>query len=171
MSKSADKQRDSRSWLICMPSWRPPIAFFVRKNYVIVGLQEGATVRTDAAEVLRAVLSAVGMVYVITHVEDDIGEATVRGALEAVGVVGSGHGQIPPHRCTSDLLLEQGCQCWPAFKPMRCRRAGLTLSPASGRASGLTLRDRDDAPNSGAGRCQQTSEPGAGNSLDLHSVE
>ena len=54
--------------------------------------------RADAAEVLRAVLGAVGMVYVITHVEDDIGEATVRGALEAVGVVGSRPSQIPAHR-------------------------------------------------------------------------
>jgi len=55
--------------------------------------------RPDAFDFLRAVLGAVGMVYVITHVEDDVGEATVRGALEAVGLVGSRPGQIPPHRC------------------------------------------------------------------------
>ena len=54
--------------------------------------------RADAAEVLHAVLGAVGMVYVITHVEDDVGEATVRGALEAAGLVGSRPQQIPPHR-------------------------------------------------------------------------
>ncbi len=55
--------------------------------------------RSDTFDVLRAVLGAVGMVYMITHVEDDVGEATVRGALEAVGLVGSRPGQIPPHRC------------------------------------------------------------------------
>ena len=54
--------------------------------------------RTDAAEVLTSVLGAVGLVYVITHVEDDVGEATVRGALEAAGLVGSRPQQIPPHR-------------------------------------------------------------------------
>ncbi len=54
--------------------------------------------RSDAAKVLCAVLGAVSMVYVITHVEDDIGEATVRGALEAAGLVGSRPQQIPPHR-------------------------------------------------------------------------
>ncbi len=68
-----------------------------RKPYTFS--QEGATMRPDAFDFLRAVLGAVGMVYVITHVEDDVGEATVRGALEAVGLVGSRPGQIPPHRC------------------------------------------------------------------------
>ena len=60
--------------------------------------------RPDAFDVLRAVLGAVGMVYVITHVEDDIGEATVRGALEAVGLVGGRPGQLPPHRCDSNPI-------------------------------------------------------------------
>lgn len=34
----------------------------------------------------------------IAQVEDDTGEATCRGALEAGGLVGTRLGQIPPHR-------------------------------------------------------------------------
>ena len=54
--------------------------------------------RRDACKVLAAVAASVGGVYVIAHVVDDIGEATVRGALEAHGLIGSGRGQVPPHR-------------------------------------------------------------------------
>ena len=36
-------------------------------------------------------------VFLITHVIDGIGEATVRGALEDAGLVGTAEGQIKPH--------------------------------------------------------------------------
>ena len=32
--------------------------------------------------------------YLVTHVTDDTGEATTRGALEAGGVIGTGPGQV-----------------------------------------------------------------------------
>lgn len=54
--------------------------------------------RGDAPEVLSAVAASVGGVYVIAHVVGDVGEATVRGALEAHGLIGSGQGQVPAHR-------------------------------------------------------------------------
>ncbi|CAL5224655.1 g7373 [Coccomyxa viridis] len=67
-------------------------------------LQESATLRPAAAEVLKEVRRTAN-VYIIAHVVDDLGEATVRGALEAGGLVGSGGGQIAPHRvlCCSTL--------------------------------------------------------------------
>ena len=60
--------------------------------------------RSDAAAVMREVLKTAN-VYVLAHVIDDIGEATVRGALEAGGLVGLSAGQIPPQRvlCCSTL--------------------------------------------------------------------
>jgi len=45
-------------------------------------VQESATLRPAAAEVLQEV-RRIANVYVIAHVADDLGEATVRGALEA----------------------------------------------------------------------------------------
>ena len=54
--------------------------------------------REEAPEVIAAVAASVGGVYVIAHVVDDIGEATVRGALEAHGLIGAGRGQVPAHR-------------------------------------------------------------------------
>ena len=45
-------------------------------------MQESATLRPAAAEVLQEV-RRIANVYVIAHVADDLGEATVRGALEA----------------------------------------------------------------------------------------
>ncbi|BDA49538.1 Peroxisome biogenesis protein 22 [Coccomyxa sp. Obi] len=60
-------------------------------------LQESAVLREDAAAVVREMLKTAN-VYVMAHVIDDIGEATVRGALEAGALVGLGAGQIPPHR-------------------------------------------------------------------------
>ena len=48
-----------------------------------VGLtQESATLRPDASAILQEVRRFAN-VYVIAHVADDMGEATVRGALEA----------------------------------------------------------------------------------------
>eukprot|EP00884_Botryococcus_braunii_P016383 jgi/Botrbrau1/3428/Bobra.139_1s0008.1 len=46
------------------------------------------------------------VIYLIAHVMDDLGEATVRGALEAGGVTGNGAGQIPPHRLITCSTLE-----------------------------------------------------------------
>ncbi|KAK9786387.1 hypothetical protein WJX73_006975 [Symbiochloris irregularis] len=60
-------------------------------------LQDGASLRPAAARVLAEMLHSTA-VYIMAHVSDDIGEATVRGALEAGGLVGKGPGQILPHR-------------------------------------------------------------------------
>jgi hypothetical protein len=46
-------------------------------------------------------------VYLLAHVEGDIGEAVVRGALEHGGLVGPAAGQLPPHRCARVLA-----GCW-----------------------------------------------------------
>ena len=64
-----------------------------KKYKHMVGLQEGATLRPEAAEVVREVARA-ARVYIIAHVSDDVGEATVRGACEAGGLVGSSPGQV-----------------------------------------------------------------------------
>ena len=45
-------------------------------------MQESATLRSEAAAILQEVRRFAD-VYVIAHVADDMGEATVRGALEA----------------------------------------------------------------------------------------
>lgn len=45
-------------------------------------------------------------VFLITHVVDDVGEATVRGALEDAGLVGPSGGQIKPHRLIFCSTLE-----------------------------------------------------------------
>ena len=45
-------------------------------------------------------------VFLVTHVIDDVGEATVRGALEDVGLVGTSEGQIKPHRLVFCSTLE-----------------------------------------------------------------
>ncbi|GLC44816.1 hypothetical protein PLESTB_001210800 [Pleodorina starrii] len=67
-------------------------------------LQESATVRPEAVEVLQE-MSRVSDVYLLAHVEDDVGEAVVTGALEAAGLLGSGPGQIRQHHvlCCSTL--------------------------------------------------------------------
>eukprot|EP00803_Ostreobium_quekettii_P008337 evm.model.scf_5205.1 EVM.evm.TU.scf_5205.1 scf_5205:405-1829(+) len=65
-------------------------------------LEEGATVKPDAIEVARE-LTACTQLYLLAQVSSDVGEAVVRGALEAAGVVGRGWHQVAPHR----LLLCQ----------------------------------------------------------------
>ena len=45
-------------------------------------------------------------IFLITHVIDDVGEATVRGALEDVGLVGNSEGQIKSHRLVFCSTLE-----------------------------------------------------------------
>ena len=58
-------------------------------------LQEAATLRPAAAAVLKEVRK-IANVYVIAHVGDDLGEATVRGALEA----GESYGAQAAHSIT-----------------------------------------------------------------------
>ncbi|KAI7838841.1 hypothetical protein COHA_007455 [Chlorella ohadii] len=60
-------------------------------------LDESATVRQDAAELVRQIAGRADC-YLMCHVSDDIGEALVRGALEHAGVTGSRPGQVPLHR-------------------------------------------------------------------------
>ena len=62
-------------------------------------VQESATLRPDAAAILQEVRRFAN-VYVIAHVADDMGEATVRGALEA----GAKH--MPPASPTPLCTLE-----------------------------------------------------------------
>lgn len=59
-------------------------------------LQEGATLRPAAVDILREVASC-SDAYVITQVQDDVGQAVMLGALEAAGLVGTAQGQILPH--------------------------------------------------------------------------
>lgn len=72
-------------------------------------LQDSATLRPEAARLLRQVCGACGSAVVLAHVESDVGEATLRGALEAAGLLGSGRDQLRPHRCTPGRV--------PAFEP------------------------------------------------------
>ena len=51
-------------------------------KFEVCTVQESATLRPAAAAVLHEV-RRIANVYVIAHVADDLGEATVRGALEA----------------------------------------------------------------------------------------
>ena len=60
-------------------------------------LQEEATLTPSAAEVLRE-LCACTTVCILAHVAGDVGEAVVKGTLEAAGLVGPGQGQVPEHR-------------------------------------------------------------------------
>ena len=68
-------------------------------------LQEGASVRQQAIPILHE-LARNASVFFITHVIDDVGEATVRGALEESGLVGSADGQIKSHRLVFCSTLE-----------------------------------------------------------------
>ncbi|KAK2080938.1 hypothetical protein QBZ16_000792 [Prototheca wickerhamii] len=62
-------------------------------------LEEGASLASArAAEALRALLDRGLDVYLLAHVASDVGEAVVRGALEAEGLLGAGPGQVSPHR-------------------------------------------------------------------------
>ncbi len=67
-------------------------------------LQEAATVRPEAVEVLQE-MSRISDVYLIAQVDDDVGQAVVTGALESAGLLGSGPGQVKAHHvlCCSTL--------------------------------------------------------------------
>lgn len=66
------------------------------EEWVSTDLQEGATLRPAAVDILREVASCADA-YIITQVQDDVGQAVMLGALEAAGLLGSAPGQILPH--------------------------------------------------------------------------
>jgi hypothetical protein len=68
--------------------------------------QDSATLQPDAGAIVKEMAGVAG-VYIITHVLDEVGEATVRGALEAGDLIGNGPHQVKPHR--------SGRQASPAF--------------------------------------------------------
>lgn len=68
-------------------------------------LQDSASVQQAAVPTLHELVRNAN-VFLITHVIDDVGEATVRGALEDVGLVGTSEGQIKPHRLLFCSTLE-----------------------------------------------------------------
>lgn len=74
-------------------------------NFAQSLLQESAVLREDAAAVMREIIKMAN-VYILAHVIDDLGEATVRGALEAGGLVGPSAGHVPPHRVLFCSTLE-----------------------------------------------------------------
>lgn len=60
-------------------------------------LSEEATLVPGAVEALKRCAENAEL-YLLTQVDDDVGEVVVRGALEHAGLVGQGKGQVPPHR-------------------------------------------------------------------------
>lgn len=60
-------------------------------------LEESATLKQGVAPLLQQLCSSVGVV-VLAQVDSDIGEATVRGALEAADLIGNAQNQLRPHR-------------------------------------------------------------------------
>lgn len=73
--------------------------FTPRQESNAAALEEGASLASArAAEALRALLDRGLDVYLLAHVASDVGEAVVRGALEAEGLLGAGPGQVSPHR-------------------------------------------------------------------------
>lgn len=68
-------------------------------------LQDGASVHKQAVPILHE-LARNANVFFLTHVIDDVGEATVRGALEDAGLVGNAEGQIKSHRLVFCSTLE-----------------------------------------------------------------
>ena len=74
-------------------------------TYAGLGLQDSASVQQAAVPIMRELVKNAN-VFLVTHVIDDVGEATVRGALEDVGLVGTSEGQIKPHRLVFCSTLE-----------------------------------------------------------------
>lgn len=60
-------------------------------------LSDSATVRPEVVLIVKELVQAVDT-YLMAHVADDIGQATVAGALEDCGLIGTGTGQVPLHR-------------------------------------------------------------------------
>eukprot|EP00775_Hariotina_reticulata_P003151 gene3151-3428_t len=59
-------------------------------------LQEGATLRPEAVEILKEVCTCADT-YVICQVHDDVGQAVMTGSLEAAGLLGNQPGQLRQH--------------------------------------------------------------------------
>lgn len=68
-------------------------------------LQEAASAIAEAIACLKEIAQAVDT-YVLAQVSDDVGQAVVIGSLEAAGLLGSGLGQIKPHRLLFCSTLE-----------------------------------------------------------------
>lgn len=66
------------------------------EEWSVAELQEGATLRSEAVDVLKEVCSCADT-YIITQVQDDVGQAVLTGSLEAAGLIGSQPGQLRPH--------------------------------------------------------------------------
>ena len=75
------------------------------KRKKLLCLQDGASVQKQAVFILHE-LTRHANVFFLTHVIDDVGEATVRGALEDAGLVGNAEGQIKSHRLVFCSTLE-----------------------------------------------------------------
>lgn len=61
-------------------------------------LEDVASLRPDAAGLLRGVCGGASSCCVLACVESDVGRAAVTGAFEAAGLLGLGRHQLPPHR-------------------------------------------------------------------------
>ncbi|KAK9824912.1 hypothetical protein WJX74_005715 [Apatococcus lobatus] len=68
-------------------------------------LQDGACMQESAAEIVGA-MAQVANVFILAQVEDEIGEATVRCALEEAELLGLKQGQVKPHRLLFCSTLE-----------------------------------------------------------------
>lgn len=68
-------------------------------------LQEGATLRNEAVDVVKEICSCADT-YIITQVQDDVGQAVLTGSLEAAGLIGSRKGQLQPHHVLFCTTLE-----------------------------------------------------------------
>ena len=72
---------------------------------MLADIRISASVRQAAIPLLHELASNANL-YLITHVVDDVGEATVQGALEDAGLIGFAPGQIKPHRMLFCSTLE-----------------------------------------------------------------
>jgi hypothetical protein len=116
-------------------------------------LQESATLLPGVGQILQE-LASLADVYVITHVEDDVGQAAVQGALDAAGLVGPGEGRVRAHKllfCSSiegkvsmvrqlepDLHVDAAAatvQELRRFMPQLLHVAGGAAAPAAGAAN------------------------------------
>lgn len=69
-------------------------------------MMQGATPIPAGIAVVKDMLVCKKDVYLICHVQDDVGEAVVLGALEHHGLIGEAEHQVPVHRvifCSSQL--------------------------------------------------------------------
>ena len=69
-------------------------------------VMQGATPIPSGIAVVKDMLICKRDVYLICHVQDDVGEAVVLGALEHHGLIGESEHQVPVHRvifCSSQL--------------------------------------------------------------------